>query len=103
MTGFEAHIKSRIDSTKHLNPGIHNFLVMFDDSISYTGDWYGPPDPKPGRETFNFIRTVGFETADEVRQYLEKETKNNLAKICNYKVIQVAKYLEPKTSVSISL
>lgn len=81
----------------------HNFLIIANDSVSYKGEWYGPPDPQPGYETHSFMRIMGFETIEQVQEYLLEETKNNPNKISNYKVIQVAKYLEPKTSVSISL
>ena len=96
-------VKQRIASIESFNKEMkHNFLVISNSSISYTGDWYGPPDPQPGRETFSYMTIMGFETIEQVQDYLLDETKDNPNKVENYTVIS-AQFLEIKTSVSVSV
>ena len=96
-------VKQRIASIESFNKEMkHNFLVIKNASISYTGSWYGPPDPPPSQETFSYMSIMGFETLEQVQEYLLDETKDSPSKIDNYKVIS-AQFLEIKTSVSVSV
>lgn len=94
-------VKSSITGIEDFNREMnHNFLVIKNDSISHTGDWYGPPDPPPSRETFKYMSIRGFETIEQVKEYILEQTENSPANAKNFKVIK-AQFLEIKTSVSV--
>lgn len=100
---MRSYLKQRISSIEAFNKEMnHNFLVIKNDSISYTGSWYGPPDPPPSQETFSYMSILGFETIADVEEYLLDETRDNRNKLSNYKVIE-AQYFDVKSSVSVAV
>lgn len=80
-----------------------NFLVINMSSMSYMGADYGPPDPPPKMETFNYFQMYGFSEMKEVREYLEDEVKDSPNKLSLYRVIKVDSIVTPAVKVSITL
>lgn len=51
-----------------------NFIIVREESFSYQGSWYGPPDPQPGTETKIFLEIRGFKTKEDVAAWIKEES-----------------------------
>lgn len=78
------------------------YLVLVDDSRSYMGLDYGPPDPPPSMETMNFVRVIPLESDEQLRVWVEHHTKPSAYTTPKpFKVFQVSP-VEIRTRVEIN-
>lgn len=88
-------ISTLVDFDKH-QP---NYLVVREESFSYQGSWYGPPDPQPGIETKIFLEITGFKTREEVAAWIKQESIYSKPK--KFKVFAVDE-MTVKTDITLS-
>lgn len=92
-----------INSVIDFDTSKHKFLIFENDSISYTENWYGPPDPKPtpNGKTHKYLSVTGFETEEEVKDYLMKHNYDPSSS--KLKIVKLEKFLSVTKSISFSL
>jgi len=79
-----------------------NFIIIYNESFSYQGSWYGPPDPPAGTETKNFIQTECFSTKEEVVEWIKKNAETKYGRPKAFKVFMIDE-MKIKTEISISV
>jgi hypothetical protein len=77
-----------------------NFMIVREESFSYQGSWYGPPDPQPGTETKVFLEVIGFKTKEDVAKWIKQETEFN-SRTKKFKVFAIDA-MAVKTDITVS-
>ena len=77
------HQLSTLDKVKH------KFLVLLDESKSYMGADYGPPDPPPQMESFNYIEILGFVDEPSLMKWIEENQNTKWGNPKQFKLLKV--------------
>lgn len=78
-----------------------NFIIVQEESFSYAGDWYGPPDPPPRNETKIFLSIRGFSTKEEVAEWIKQERESRYSSHTPFKVFAIDA-MTIKTEITVS-
>lgn len=78
-----------------------NFIIVREESFSYQGSWYGPPDPQPGRETKIFLEVTGFTTKEDVAKWIKDDAEFPYSKPKKFKVFAIDA-MAVKTDITVS-
>ena len=78
----------------------NKFVVLVEDTISYMGADYGPPDPPPSMEHERVIRAYSFENEEQVTNWIKNHIKQT--RPAPYQIFKVES-LSVKTEVKLSL
>jgi hypothetical protein len=65
------------------------FAVMYEETISYMGADYGPPDPPPSMVSETVIRILAFETKEQVIEWVNYHTRPQYRRPAPYKVFKI--------------
>lgn len=78
------------------------FIVMYDETFSYMGADYGPPDPPPQMESETRAQMIALHSEEELAEWIRENQGFQYSRPKPFKVFR----LEPvtvKTEISISL
>lgn len=84
-------------------PADANYVVVTQGSISYTDDWYGPPDPQPTGRTTSYHPILHFyKTEDELLAWITQNLERKYGSPEVFKAFKITP-IEVKTTVNISV
>lgn len=63
----------------------YKYLILINQTNSYMGTWYGPPDPPPTMETVHSIAVNAIKTDKELLEWIDSNSKSYAPKV--YQVI----------------
>jgi hypothetical protein len=77
-------------------PADTHFFAVLDDSLSYMGADYGPPNPPPSMDTINILRVIPFSSKEELDDWVSDKINDRFTK--GYKIFSVKPMLVKVTT-----
>lgn len=77
------------------------FIIMWDETHSYMGADYGPPDPPPQMESETRAQVIALHSEEEVAEWIKENQTTQYGRPKTFKVFRIEPVIV-KTEVSIS-